>query len=114
MLIKDSKTQPLADLNGFAAEKTSMRVLVGPDDGAPTFSMRKFSIEPGGYTPQHGHDYEHEVYILKGQGEVRGVDETQLVSEGDVVFVKPDELHQFVNVGATEPLEFICIIPNQE
>ena len=30
---------------------------------------------------------------------------------GDVVFVKPDEIHQFRNTGAT-PLKFLCLVPN--
>jgi mannose-6-phosphate isomerase-like protein (cupin superfamily) len=28
-----------------------------------------------------------------------------------VVFVQPDEIHQFRNTGAT-PLKFLCLIPN--
>ena len=30
---------------------------------------------------------------------------------GDVVFVKPDEVHQFRNTG-DQPLKFLCLIPN--
>ena len=30
----------------------------------------------------------------------------------DVIYVAPDELHQFRNVG-DEPLVFLCLVPNK-
>ena len=41
-----------------------MRCLIGPDDGAPGFTMRQFDVAPGGHTPRHSHTYEHEVFVL--------------------------------------------------
>jgi len=32
-----------------------MRCLIGPDDAAPSFSMRQFEVAPGGHTPKHTH-----------------------------------------------------------
>ena len=29
-----------------------MRCLIGPDDAAPSFSMRQFEVAPGGHTPK--------------------------------------------------------------
>ena len=43
------------------AKGASVRVPIGVGDGAPTFTMRVFTMEPGGNTPYHRHDYEHDV-----------------------------------------------------
>ncbi len=88
----------------------TVRWLVGEDDQAPNFAMRKFKVEPGGYTPRHSHPYEHEIYVIKGQGVVMEDDEQHPLGPGSVVYVKPDEVHQFRNTG-DEPLEFLCMVP---
>ena len=89
----------------------SVRWLLGERDGTPTFAMRQFEVAPGGYTPRHSHPYEHEVFVLEGEGLVLEGDEPHALSAGDVVFVKPDEVHQFRNTGPS-PLKFLCLIPN--
>jgi quercetin dioxygenase-like cupin family protein len=89
----------------------SVRWLVGAPDGAPNFSMRQFEVAPGGHTPKHFHDYEHEVYVLAGRGEVFEGDQSHPLGPGDVVLVKPNEVHQFRNTGQS-PLRFLCLIPN--
>ena len=33
------------------ASGVELRMMVGRDDGAPTFALRHFTIEPGGYSP---------------------------------------------------------------
>jgi hypothetical protein len=52
------------------ASGCSVRWLVSESDGAPNFAMRRFEVAPGGYTPRHSHPYEHEVYVLEGEGVV--------------------------------------------
>jgi len=88
-----------------------VRRLVGESDGAPNFAMRQFTVEAGGFTPRHSHPYEHEVYVLEGQGVVFEGDRQHPLAAGDVVFVKPDEVHQFRNTGEA-PLKFLCMVPN--
>ena len=97
-----------ADAKGNAAEGTSMRVLL---DG-PNFAMRVFTVRRGGHTPSHTHPWEHEVYVLSGKGTAEGAgDDAMLeISEGDAVYVAPDEVHSFVNAGEDE-FRFICVIP---
>jgi quercetin dioxygenase-like cupin family protein len=73
--------------------------------------MRQFEVGPGGHTPKHHHPYEHEVYVLAGQGEIYEGDSPHAIEAGDVVFVEPDEVHQFRNTGDS-PLKFICLVPN--
>lgn len=88
-----------------------VRWLLGERDGAPNFAMRQFEVAPGGFTPRHSHPYEHEVFILEGRGEVFEGDSPHPLAAGDVVFVKPDEVHQFRNTGDV-PLKFLCLVPN--
>ncbi|MEQ8786654.1 MAG: cupin domain-containing protein [Pirellulaceae bacterium] len=89
----------------------TVRWLVGESDGAPNFAMRQFEVSPGGHTPKHSHPYEHEVFVLEGSGTVLEGDAEHPLQAGDVVFVRPDEVHQFRNNGAA-PLKFLCLIPN--
>ena len=89
----------------------AVRQLINEQDGAPTFAMRQFTVEPGGHTPRHKHPYEHEVFVLEGHGQVWENDTPHPLRAGDTVLVKPDEVHQFRNTGET-PLRFLCLIPN--
>ena len=61
---------PNDDVKMEGANGCRMRCLIGPDDGAPSFTMRQFEVAPGGNTPKHSHGYEHEVFVLEGAGVV--------------------------------------------
>jgi len=89
----------------------SVRWLVSRADGAPNFAMRQFEVAAGGHTPKHTHPYEHEVFVLEGAGVVLEGDVEYPLRAGDVVFVNPDEIHQFRNTGSG-PLKFLCLVPN--
>ena len=95
---------------GSAAPGVTKQLLVGPADGAPEFAMRKFTIAPGGSTPWHKHDWEHEVYVVEGEGVAKSDAGETKVASGSVVFVAPNELHQFRNAG-TKPFAFLCLVP---
>ena len=88
-----------------------IRCLIGPEDNAPSFSMRQFHIEPGGCTPKHAHGHEHEVYVLEGSGVVLEGDVEHPLRPGTVVFVPPRQMHQFRSTGPG-PLKFLCLIPH--
>jgi quercetin dioxygenase-like cupin family protein len=88
----------------------SMRRLITEDDGAPSFSMRVFTLEPGGFTPYHAHAHEHEVYILAGEGTMRTEAETITVRRGDSILLGPHDHHQFT--AGNDGLEFICCVPH--
>lgn len=90
----------------------TMRMMVGAADGAPTFAMRHFTVEPGGHTPRHSHNYEHEVVVLSGTARVEHDGEFHDVSSGDILMIEPNRLHQFVNAGDT-PFQFLCLVPTQ-
>ena len=93
------------------AEGCSVRILVGQQQAAPNFVMRQFNVVPGGHTPRHHHDYEHEVYVLSGHGKVLEGEQWHDIKAGDVIYVSPNDVHQFKNEGDQE-LEFLCLIPN--
>lgn len=109
------KVKPLAQHAQTAvsmpgADGAKMRMLIGPDDGARNFHMRHFEVAPGGFTPHHQHDYEHEILVLSGRGVAASEQGERPLAAGDVIWVPANELHQFRNTGET-PLEFICLIP---
>jgi quercetin dioxygenase-like cupin family protein len=97
------------DMEGSAGCR--IRCLIGPDDDAPSFTMRQFEIAPGGHTPSHAHGHEHEVFILEGTGVVCEGTREHPLRPGTVVFVPPKQPHQFRNTGAV-PLRFLCLIPH--
>jgi quercetin dioxygenase-like cupin family protein len=73
--------------------------------------MRQFEIEPSGYTPRHSHAHEHEVFVMEGSGVVLEGDTEHPLAVGTVVYVPPNQEHQFRNTG-TGPLKFLCLIPH--
>ena len=107
------KHQHYSDVNKDEVEGysgVSVRWLISEKDGADTFAMRLFEIEPGGNTPYHEHDWEHEVFILQGKGEVKKKKGEEKFRAGDFFFIPPSETHQFRNTG-NEIVQFLCLIP---
>ena len=86
------------------------RAVIGAEDGAPRFAMRVFDVSPGSSTPFHSHWWEHEVFVLSGEGRVKIREGEKSIAEGTVVYVEPDEEHCFTNSGS-DVLRFICVIP---
>ncbi len=91
-------------------EGVTIRWLIAQKDGAPNFAMRLFEVAPGGGTPLHTHDWEHEVFILKGQGVVWKAGEEVPVTEGTAIYVEPKEEHCFKNNGDSV-FQFLCMVP---
>lgn len=96
-----------------AGEETSglsVRWLITEKMGAENFAMRLFEMKPGGYSPLHSHPWEHEVFTLEGEGILVGRGGEREFGVGDVVFVPPNEEHQFKN-NSGKTLKFLCLIP---
>ena len=102
------KTVP--DMEG--AKGVIKQVPLSAKHGAPTFSFRVFTIEPGGHTPFHQHPFEHMNYVIKGSGVLVEADREHELGEGDFALVLPDEKHQFKNRGNSD-LVVICAVPKQ-
>ena len=94
------------------ASKVKVRWLITKEIGAPNFAMRLFEMEPGGFSPRHTHPWEHEVYILEGEGTVYGGGEEKPFKQGDAIFVPPNEEHQFRNNGQ-KTVKFLCLVPHK-
>ena len=90
--------------------KVQVRWLITKDMGASNSAMRLFEIEPDGNTPLHTHHWEHEVFILEGEGVVFDGGKATPFKADDVVFIPLDERHQFKNTGK-KLLKFLCLVP---
>jgi quercetin dioxygenase-like cupin family protein len=95
-----------------AADGVTMRVVIGPDQGAPHFTMRVFEVQPGHSTPLHSHWWEHEIFVLAGEGAMTTDQGERLVGQGSTVFVPGGEQHRLRNTGG-DVLRFICMVPQE-
>ena len=77
------------------AEKTTVRWLVGRKTGATTYAMRYFEIQPGGIVPEHAHQEEHEIFVLRG--------EARLIGDCDGDTAKKDDVRQSHMPADTAP-----------
>lgn len=87
---------------------------LGTPDGTPLYSLRVFTVEPGGNTPYHSHPYEHMNYVIEGEGVL--VDEAgnkHSLKAGDFALVKPDEKHQYRNASPDKYFRMICGVPKE-
>lgn len=98
--------------NNEKAKGVAGRVVIGKNDGAKNFCMRIFEIAPGGHTPKHSHDWEHEMFIHSGKGEILCDREWKPVQAGSVAFVPNNLEHQIKNTGS-ETLVLACLIPSK-
>jgi quercetin dioxygenase-like cupin family protein len=94
------------------AKAVDGRVIIGKNEGAENFYLRVFEVGPGGYTPKHQHDWEHEIFVHAGHGEVFGDGAWHAVEPGSVVFVPANQEHQ-IRSAAGETLTFACLIPSK-
>ncbi len=100
-----------AEVKMEGVENVSIRWLISKTDGAPNFAMRLFEVGPGGHTPFHSHEWEHEVYIVDGEGVLTFEGDEKPFSSGDFIFVPGGKMHRFSNTGDA-PARFLCLVPN--
>ena len=104
------KEAPDAPVTEEGAKGVKIKWLINEGNGAPTFIMRHFTLGAGGFTPYHSHDWEHEVYVLEGEGKVRYEDREEKISPGDAILIPPNRKHQF-QATSDRPLKFLCMVP---
>ncbi len=107
-VVKRADATPRKNLD--AGRDASLQVLVGPDDGAPHFAMRRFRMEQGGGIPLHTNDVEHEQYVLRGRARMRVGERVHEVGADDVLFIPAGVPHSYEVLEA--PFEFLCMVPN--
>ena len=111
MIIRKLADVPQTAVNMDGVRDITKQLVVGSADGAPTFSVRVFTVAPGGHSPHHSHDVEHVNYVISGQGALVDAEgRLNPLATGDFAFVAPGDVHQFRNTGA-EPFVFICAVP---
>ncbi len=109
--VKNVKEKNLDNRNGIL--KTDKKVLISEKHGAPNFRLRYFTIQPGGNSPWHSHDWEHENYFVRGKGKLVTEEKEYEVGPDMFAYVAPGEKHQYKN-PYSEPFEFLCLIPVPE
>lgn len=112
MQIKHYPEVKATRIDNEVAKKIAARVVIGRDDGAENFCMRVFELAEGGYTPMHSHEWEHEIFVHTGDGEIFGNGQWHLFRIGTVVLVPANEEHQIRNTGK-EVLTFVCLVPSK-
>jgi quercetin dioxygenase-like cupin family protein len=106
-------TEVKEDRPTMAGMQATIRWLIADQEGAPHFAMRVIEIKRRGEKiPLHRHDYEHEIFIIEGQGSVLSPGEPKPVAYGDFAYIAANEEHGFENAGDV-PFRFICVIPKQ-
>ena len=93
-----------------AGRATGMQVLLGPDEGAPNFVLRRFRMEQGGGIPAHTNDVEHEQYVLRGRARITIAGEVHEVGPDDTLYIPAGTPHSYEVIEG--PFEFICVVPN--
>ena len=91
----------------------SVRWVIGKPEDAPNFAMRVIEFEEGAVFETHQHPYEHEIFVLEGEGMAEGPDGKIDMRPGIALFIPPSEPHGYRNTGKG-PLRFICVIPHIE
>jgi len=84
--------------------------LLSKEIGAPNFEMRYFELDRRSKGKEEAHPFEHEIYVLKGEGVIMSGGVPHRIKPGDAILILPNEPHQFLNLRE-EPLAFICVIP---
>jgi mannose-6-phosphate isomerase-like protein (cupin superfamily) len=80
-----------------------------PADPGPGSELRYFAVGPGKASRLEKHEHEHYVIVREGNGYAIVGDGVSEVSPGDIVYVGPMEIHQFVNRGDTT-FGFFCMV----
>ena len=93
-----------------AGTATQMQVLVGPEQGAPNFVLRRFIMGEGGGMPRHTNLVEHEQYVLRGRARITIGDAVHEVKPDTTLYIPAGAVHSYQVLEA--PFEFLCVVPN--
>jgi len=92
-------------------EGITIRWIIGKPEGAPNFAMRVIEFQQGAVFEIHQHPFEHEIFVLEGEGVAERPGGEIPMQPGVALYVPPDEPHGYRNTGAGV-LRFICVIPH--
>jgi quercetin dioxygenase-like cupin family protein len=111
MKVTNFKDVETKEVSAPGASGVAIRWLISEEDGAPNFALRLFEVNPGGHTPYHHHKWEHEVFVLKGRGDLVTESGNLPLNVGDSVLVPEGQNHQFKS-ASDETLVFLCAVPH--
>jgi quercetin dioxygenase-like cupin family protein len=103
-----------------AADGLEKGVLIDESDGAPTFALRRFTLDAGARVPRHTNEVEHVQYVLAGEyvvgiegtaGEADLDDGEHRVRPGDSLLIPAGTVHWYRNDGDATAA-FLCGVPN--
>lgn len=106
---------PVEDMARKGAEKVKVQYLIDERQGSERFALRLYTVGKSGHTPLDQHEYEHQVYVLSGQGLLKLSKENssalRTLRAGDTIFIPSNAVHQFSN-ERDEPFVFLCVKGN--
>lgn len=120
MLIRNVHDEPMSPVRAPGVEGASVAEMVGAGDGTTSVLVRSIHVKPGGHTQRHAHDYEHEVFIVGGEGTVLLGGCERPIRTGDVIYVPANHEHQFRAAAPDDPdaidadaggLRFLSVMP---
>ncbi len=100
------------DMSAPGSAGSSMKALVGPEEGWQDHVMRQVELAPEGSSPHHSHPWPHINYVLEGEGVLLMDDQEHPIRAGDAAYVPSGTVHQYRNKGDST-LKFLCIVPKE-
>jgi quercetin dioxygenase-like cupin family protein len=92
------------------SDKTFTKRVLFAEDKVLNFVL---NMMPGQSLPAHTHeDSDLVLHILTGEGEAIVDSKTQKLSQGDVIYLKGEEVFSMSNTGDTDMSCFVVITPN--
>lgn len=85
------------------------RLYPWPATVRPNWGAAIASVRPGEATTPHAHDESETFLVLSGCGRMRVGTETEVLEQGDVVYIPKNVDHQFENSSSESPLVFLSI-----
>ena len=100
----------LKEIDEDTALHASQRIVLNNTSRDHLFTLRVLELAKGGSTPWYYYEWEHEIFIHSGNGEILYKDKWIPVTEGYFIYVGKNEDHQIRNRG-DEPLLIVSRIP---
>ncbi len=112
MKIVRAKDVPTDIVREPGAKQVLIRRLIDTPDGADRFLMSMFELSANGATPPHHHEWEHEIYVLRGNLRLELPAENRAIAlrQGDVVFIPRGEPHGLAT-GPDQSAELLLVAP---
>ena len=76
-------------------------------DGGYLELANEFEVAVGGEVFPHTHPTHEFYYVTSGRGTMTVGDETREISQGDLVYIPPDQVHSLRTIG-DEPIHCFC------